>query len=370
MNKYMMTSLVITTSIYSSFGYCEEYYRYLGSYPQNANPGWHEDVQGVTHDDENWFITQSDTGEADEQVLWKIPVGHDLKINATSNPNTITREIRSYPQLNGYNHFGDLDYYRYLDTGFLIVGLSGFGKPAALAVFRADNLEYVTHTTCLHVTEKTSWVAIDPNGRIYFPAILASDPSFVNNIVQHTIDWDQLYENSRLLIVSRTIIDLYNEQGEKMLMKYHQGGVFSPSGNLFYLVTGYYKNTDPDEHGIHVFDTTTWKRVKKSTNGYGQFNYEFHPGLIGGWEEPEGLTVWDLDDGRAPSIRGQLHVLMLDNDWSSADDIYFKHYTYPQSTTPPKPPLCPQGQKCCETIPDERGRDRCLHCVPKGSSCE
>jgi hypothetical protein len=39
------------------------------------------------------------------------------------------------------------------------------------------------------------------------------------------------------------------------------------------------------------------------------------------------LTVWDLDDGRAPGIRGQLHVMMLDNDETSADDIYIKHYT-------------------------------------------
>lgn len=359
MNKYMNTALIIIMSIYSPFSYSEEYYRYLGDYPKNANPGWHEDVQGVTHDDNYWFITQSDTGEADEQVLWKVPVGHDLKVNARSNPNTITREIRSYPQLNGYNHFGDLDYYKYRDVGFLIVGLSG-NIPPIIAVFRADTLEYVTHSSCLHETEKVSWVAIDPNGQIYFPAILPSNPSIVNNIVQHTIDWDQLYDNSRLLIVGRTIIDLYNEQGEKMFMKFHQGGVFSPSGSLFYLVTGYYKNTDPNEHGIHVFDTITWRRVKKSTNGFGEFNYEFHPGCCK-YEEAEGLTIWDLDDGRAPGIRGQLHVFMLDNDWSSADEIYFKHYS--SARTQPRPPpinICRSDQICCN--PGTKGRciDRCI----------
>ena len=42
-------------------------------------------------------------------------------------------------------------------------------------------------------------------------------------------------------------------------------------------------------------------------------------------EEIEGLTIWDLDDGRAPSIEGQVHVILLDNDTLFNDDFYFKH---------------------------------------------
>lgn len=80
------------------------------------------------------------------------------------------------------------------------------------------------------------------------------------------------------------------------------------------------------------------KRVAKSTNGAEPFNYEFHPGTpvecllrIGDAQEPEGVTVWDLDkDTRAPGIRGQLHVIMVENDWNklSPDDFYFKHYRF------------------------------------------
>lgn len=44
-------------------------------------------------------------------------------------------------------------------------------------------------------------------------------------------------------------------------------------------------------------------------------------------EEPEGLTFWDLNDGRSPNIRGELHVLMLDNDEPDNDDVYLKHYS-------------------------------------------
>jgi hypothetical protein len=66
----------------------------------------------------------------------------------------------------------------------------------------------------------------------------------------------------------------------------------------------------------------------ESSNGHGPFNYEYSPTnpIVGGLnEEPEGLTLWDLDDGRAPNIHGQLHVLLLDND-DSADEVYIKHY--------------------------------------------
>jgi hypothetical protein len=71
-------------------------------------------------------------------------------------------------------------------------------------------------------------------------------------------------------------------------------------------------------------------RVQRSTNGSGHFNYEFHPTCsfpIYNCEEPEGITIWDLDDGRAPGIRGQLHVLLLRNEHFSDDDVYLKHYT-------------------------------------------
>jgi hypothetical protein len=37
---------------------------------------------------------------------------------------------------------------------------------------------------------------------------------------------------------------------------------------------------------------------------------------------------WDLDDGRAPNVRGELHLVMSSRDWGSFhfNSIYFKHY--------------------------------------------
>lgn len=37
----------------------EGYYLYLDNYPQNAETAWSENVQGIAHDNEHWFISQT-----------------------------------------------------------------------------------------------------------------------------------------------------------------------------------------------------------------------------------------------------------------------------------------------------------------------
>jgi hypothetical protein len=43
-------------------------------------------------------------------------------------------------------------------------------------------------------------------------------------------------------------------------------------------------------------------------------------------EELEGIEVFPLASDVAPSITGQVHVVMLDNDTWNGDDLYFKHF--------------------------------------------
>lgn len=65
----------------------------------------------------------------------------------------------------------------------------------------------------------------------------------------------------------------------------------------------------------------------RSRKGVYPFNYNYDDSFLTK-EEPEGITIWDLDaDRRAPGISGQLHVLLLDNDEPDDDDVYLKHYT-------------------------------------------
>ena len=45
----------------------EAAFDYIGTYPSDSNPGFHQDVQGVTNDGANWYFTQ-------ELDVWKVPV--------------------------------------------------------------------------------------------------------------------------------------------------------------------------------------------------------------------------------------------------------------------------------------------------------
>jgi hypothetical protein len=45
--------------------------KYLVQHPRNRQNGWSDGLQGVAHDQNNWFFTQ-------KKRLWKFPISHDL----------------------------------------------------------------------------------------------------------------------------------------------------------------------------------------------------------------------------------------------------------------------------------------------------
>jgi hypothetical protein len=285
-------------------GRYEAYYLYLGNYPSNASPGWHESAQGLTHDRDNWFITQ-------QNYLWRIPVTHDLSSVSPSAPGVRRIDRRDIPQLKDFNHFGDPDYYEFEGQGFVIVPLEHLDdhKPcSAFGVFRADSLDYVAFE-CLPEQAEGPWVAVDPQGNMY------SSNSKTAKVNKYSVDWLMLRNEQRLILKSEPPLDLLDEQGNSVTLNSFAGGVISPSGQLLYIVAD----------GIHVFDLSTGRRVQRSTNDSGYFSFEFDDSFFVR-EEPEGITIWDLDDGRAPGITGQLHALLLDNDIGD-DNVYLKHYT-------------------------------------------
>src|SRR6266480_3404344 len=49
----------------------QTYFRYLNDYPNHKELGWALHVQGATHDDDHWYITQ-------EARIWRFPVTLDL----------------------------------------------------------------------------------------------------------------------------------------------------------------------------------------------------------------------------------------------------------------------------------------------------
>ena len=106
-----------------------------------------------------------------------------------------------------------------------------------------------------------------------------------------------------------------------------QGGAFSPRGDLYLMSSR--RSVGPlvlDPGGISLWSPGgSLLQRSQNASGLGGFKYEFHTGDD---EEPEGLDWWNRSRRPAtPHVRGQLHAFLLDNDSSSDDDLYLKHYT-------------------------------------------
>ena len=304
----------------STHPYCRAtvYNTYVGEHPSGREVQWAEGVQGVTHDDGNWYITQTRT-------LWRIPAGVDLDSAARGVPGVGTVELQGIGDLwrRGYDHFGDPGYYKFEGRGYLFVPLEDDRReaPPAVAVFYAENLRYIGYAV-LDGLEAAPWCALDPQGVLY-------SSNTTNSGAVHTfeVDWTTLRSGGKGWLKPAGRLTLLDESGYPVTIDTPQGGVISQNGRLLYISAGYCEGSHPS-WGIHVFDLQTRKRIARSGNGSGPFNYEFHPAWRCSGEEPEGMTIWDLDGSSAPpQVAGGLHVLMLDNDIGD-DEVYFKHYTH------------------------------------------
>lgn len=107
-----------------------------------------------------------------------------------------------------------------------------------------------------------------------------------------------------------------------------QGGCFDNQNHL-HLCNGYYKDYANQKGGITVYNIPTitkgqilYLKVRARSNQSHDFRFQF----TSRGEEPEGITYWDLDNGMAPGITGQLHAIMIDNVGKGDDDFFFKHY--------------------------------------------
>ncbi len=254
-------------------------------------------------------------------------------------------------------------------------------QPPIIAVFRAPDLTLAGFFR----TEQQSigWCAVQPRtGWIYtsedfdYSPAAPGCPSPINcddqsahclyprRLMAYVIDWNRVPTSGpaqRLSTSTPSPKELLGPSGESMELYNMQGGEFSPDGEVLYIVSGsgccegnghgqqYYFD------GLHVFDAGTqdyggWREIKRSYNHSSRFPYGglskyfdfFYPLGCGGtncgnggeaasWS-PEGLTVWDLDDGRACSaadkcITGQLHVLVFKYRVFGHNRQMFEHFS-------------------------------------------
>jgi hypothetical protein len=298
----------------SGQGY-ESHFLHLGAHPWDDETDWSESLQGIDHDDAHWYVAR--TGE-----ILKIPVHYNLLTVTRQDPGVITATFGDTP-LVGYSHFGDPDVYRHNGTDYLIMPVeSTGGLPGLVVVFRCSDLTYVGHAELTGQGVDAPWCAIDPGGNLY------SSLQHATYLNVYDVDWDCLDAPCGFL-THLDEIPLLDEQGQPLPdLVTTQGGEFAPDGTLLYLTSGFLDDNDELQasEGITVMDTVTWRRARHSTNGYGIFNYYYNPGCCV-WGEPEGLTIWDLNDGSAPGVHGQLHVIRVNNDPTGTDAITLYHYT-------------------------------------------
>lgn len=365
-----MTAAVLATALMMAFaitafadadGY-QQYYRYISKVPDKVQgTGFHSEANGLAHDENYWYITNNDYD--DLEALWKIPVGislygidentpgvsvvmtNEMVCPTTSGPLNLRRDL-------GYDHLGDLVAYEYEGQYYLLIPIENGGPGDAMAILRADDPQQcvgfdvlrVSATDPSELNNASAWLAVDGEGYVYTSPNDWARSDGVVKLLKYSLNWAELGSSlARLTYLGS--IPLLDEDGEALpqseIAGHAQGGEFSPDGELLYLVSGSTQMSEDEEmhSGIQVFDTSTWRRVARSNNSEDTFfKYDFNSGWSE-YDEPEGLTIWDLDEGRgsyqepgkSPHIQGQLHVLLLQNyvwtDPLSGHAVYIYHYT-------------------------------------------
>ncbi|MBN2852787.1 MAG: hypothetical protein JXQ23_08650, partial [Clostridia bacterium] len=117
-------------------------YRYLGnSADDSERDGWFDELQGIASDDEYWYFSKNEH-DNDNSRLFKTPHSEHLNTN-------FEISYRWGPEkIPNCNHFGDIDYYNYKGTGFIIVGVDECDDGhARFAFFRASDLKLMATVT-------------------------------------------------------------------------------------------------------------------------------------------------------------------------------------------------------------------------------
>lgn len=287
-------------------------------YPKDREPGWSEELQGVTHDVAHWYFAQ-------KQRLLRFAVTSDINADLDEVPHLEVRlpehdvdglvlgpgRSDTWPFLEAgrYHHFGDLDCF----GGHLFVPLESEldpPLPPKVLVFDTD-LQHIA-TANLDQQASAPWCAINPLTGILYSSEF--------NAAQLTV-YRPFLDGERFTLQPLGRFDLRSRDGSpNRRLDRMQGGAFSENGHL-YLVSDFGRFG-----GVFGFDMLTGREMSHLPVDY-QATIDFGFG-VAPWpkQELEGLTLWDVDAVTAPGIHGQVHLIMIDNSGSGDDDLYFKHY--------------------------------------------
>lgn len=259
-------------------------------------------LQGVTHNSKYWFFTRAAVKTLDgnpESRIWRVPLGSDLRYSSSWTG-------KGNPWTGTYNHYGDPVYV----DGKIYVPLEpsgGSGTGAAFAVFNSDLQTYGYGKIPSESPQLSgsggpaSWLAYNPKDKLFY-----SSRYHTTKLHRYQI----AVTSSGVQVTYKDSIDIKDGSGNTVsAFGYIQGGKFSASGKL-YLARWL------SEGGIYVIDPNNGRYQTKVGVKYDKSSYE----------ELEGLDIFDTTGLGIPGISSQVHVLLVQSEGLSNDDLWFKHF--------------------------------------------
>lgn len=307
---------------------------YITNYPSEGSTSWSEALQGIAHDDGHWFISQ-------QQHLWKIPVELDINGDIAAGNNGVLKVSLDDSRLpDEFDHFGDADQY----GGYLYIAVeSSSTHRTIIAAFSASDLSLVSFVDVFQ-DGHAGWVAVGP-GAVAGDVALYSSGVNPTDFVRYPFNAAEFAadpaQDLGAWVGPAEEFPLFEIDGTTPITRpfdVAQGGVFTPHGDL-YFINGTESESPADARGgIHLFNPSGVLLGESSNeSGTGGFEYAYDTS----WsvaEEPEGIDYWDRDFPASTGIVGDLHAILLDNDWPDEDDVYLKHYDVDYSCLPPIDP--------------------------------
>ncbi len=236
---------------------------------KHYNEPWTEECQGVATDGRHWYISTNHEGH---QAVHRFTLGMSAAGSL------------SLDEL-GHGHVGALCWW----AGRLFIALE---KPAGLAIVddglrQAQRLAPHASFTAAQGSS-FPWVAVDPRDGSLLSSAFGRWPEGTDCVFVY----DAELRRTRTLRLSTPVFNV-------------QGGAVTPRGNLVLS-----SDIPGDLPVFRLSDGQLLGRVPVAIDH-------------GDGEELEGVCHGDLVES---GIRSQLHVILLDNDSSNRDDVYFKHY--------------------------------------------
>lgn len=268
-------------------------------YPREVAVEHSEEIQGAASTSTSWYFTHNN-----DPTLVQVPLTADLEDHGVWDA-AVTSGMPSVLDALGYNHFGDPDEH----LGNVYVPVEG-GAVGAIAQFDL-NVGFRGYATLSG--PKAPWVAVDPTTGLLYTSAFCD----VAEVDVYTMQFAADGTLTGLTLNDRRA--LYDPNGVGLTVQAIQGGAFSDHGNLYLVSDARGSTCASGTAGVYGFEGATMRKEV-------WFDVPYD---TGDGEELEGIDIREVTTAGVPGITGQLHVVMLDNDWPDTDDFYFKHYIAP-----------------------------------------